>query len=176
MDPGHLLRGVPFLMAPLEVSVFRHVPSWLRCSCLRGVVSTGAEVLHQPPGDDGCFPGSAVLSAGIVRHGGVTHVREFDSGGLFMEFGGTQSKSLLGLAGIFSGGARTTRSLFTPVALSRLVSSASESVSGPPSSVASMGLSALPASSPPLSHASRGTVFYGLQDELIFSKKYLENY
>ncbi|MPC77252.1 hypothetical protein E2C01_071703 [Portunus trituberculatus] len=81
------------------VSVFQRLPSWLGCSSgllshLGGVVFPEAEVSHPQPGNDGCFPDFAILSAGTVGHVGVSHVRQLNNDGLFMEFGGHSLVSL----------------------------------------------------------------------------------
>ncbi|MPC58961.1 hypothetical protein E2C01_052976 [Portunus trituberculatus] len=96
--------STPFVMAPPEQSLFSNLSlhGWdahLGDSCLGGVVSTGAEVSYQPLGDDGCFPGSAVLSAGSLGHSGVSHVKQLDSGGLFEELGGHLLRVSLGSGG-----------------------------------------------------------------------------
>ncbi|MPC37109.1 hypothetical protein E2C01_030583 [Portunus trituberculatus] len=112
MDPGHLLKGAPFVMAPPEQSLFSDTSSG-GLSHLGGVVSTGVEVSHQPPGDDSCFLGFAVLSAGSFGNSSVSHVRQFDSGGLFEELrehtvrvslgsGGGHSPVVQGQLGLFS--------------------------------------------------------------------------
>lgn len=46
-----------------------------------GCFSTEAGASHYPAGDDGHCPGSADLAPGSVRLGGISHVRQFDSGG-----------------------------------------------------------------------------------------------
>ncbi|MPC50561.1 hypothetical protein E2C01_044390 [Portunus trituberculatus] len=73
MDPGHVIKGAPFVMAPPEQSLFSDASlhGW-GAHLGDSLVSTGAEVSRQPPGDDGCFLGSAVLSAGSLGHSGVS--------------------------------------------------------------------------------------------------------